>query len=224
MAITDWPKDERPREKLLKRGARALSDAELLAVFLRVGLRGGTAVDLGRDLLLEAGSLRHLLDLPVERMREMRGLGGGRSALLLAALELGRRHLDSELRQGPVLSDPDAAVRLLTAELRGEPGEVFVVLFLDNKHRVRAMERMFRGTVDSAAIYPREVVRRAIEHKASSVIIAHNHPSGVAEPSRADREATECLRRSLKLVDVRMLDHLVIGDGQWESFSRRGWI
>lgn len=224
MAITDWPKDERPREKLLQRGARALSDAELLAVFLRVGLRGGTAVDLGRDLLLQAGGLRQLLDLPVERMRELRGLGGGRSAMLLAALELGRRHLDAELKRGPVLSDPDAVVRLLTAELRSEPGEVFVVLFLDNKHRVRAMERMFRGTVDSAAIYPREVVRRAIEHKASSVIIAHNHPSGVAEPSRADREATDSLRRSLKLVDVRMLDHLVIGDGQWESFSRRGWI
>lgn len=224
MAITDWPEAERPREKLLERGARALSDAELLAVFLRMGLRGGTAVDLGRDLLLQAGSLRALLDMPAERLRRLRGLGGSRSAMLLAALELGRRHLDAELRHGPVLNDPAAAVRLLTAELRGEPGEVFLVLFLDNKHRVRAMERMFRGTVDSAAVYPREVVRRAIEHNASSVIIAHNHPSGVAEPSHADREATDSLCRSLKLVDVRMLDHLVIGDGEWESFSRRGWI
>lgn len=224
MAITDWPEQERPREKLLKRGAGALSDAELLAVMLRTGLRGGTAVDLGRDLLVQAGGLRQLLDMAPERLRRLHGLGGGRSAMLLAALEIGKRHLGETLNAGPVVGDPESVARLLTAELRGERGEVFLVLFLDNKNRVRAMERMFQGTVDSAAVYPREVVRRALEHNAAGVIVAHNHPSGIAEPSDADRQLTENLRRSLKLVDVRVLDHLIIGDGQWESFSRRGWI
>lgn len=224
MAITDWPEQERPREKLLARGAGALSDAELLAVLLRTGLRGGTAVDLGRDLLVQTGGLRQLLDMPAERLCRLRGLGGGRSTMLLAALELGKRHLAQSLEYGPALNDPDAVARLLTAELRGEPGEVFLVLFLDSKNRVRAMERMFRGTVDSAAVHPREVVRRALEHNAASVIVAHNHPSGVAEPSPADRALTETLRHSLELVDVRVLDHLVIGDGEWESFRRRGWM
>ena len=224
MAISDWPKEERPREKLLARGASALSDAELMAVFLRVGLRGGTAVDLGRDLLNQAGGLRQLLEMSPQRMKRMRGLGGSRSAMLIAALELGRRFLAEELSRGPLLQDPDAAGRLLMAELRGETSEVFLVLFLDNKHRVRAMEKMFKGTVDSAPVYPREVVRRAIDHNASSVIIAHNHPSGVAEPSQADRDVTDQLRRALKLVDVSVLDHLVIGDGGWESFMRRGWM
>lgn len=224
MAITDWPEAERPREKLLARGAPALSDAELLAIFLRVGLRGGTAVDLGRSLLLQSGGLRQLLELPPERMKALRGLGGSRSAMLLAALEVGRRFLAAEIQRGPLLQDPDATGRLLMAELRGEPSEVFLVLFLDNKHRVRAMEKMFRGTVDTTPVYPREVVRRAIEHNASSVIVAHNHPSGVAEPSQADREVTELLCRALKLVDVQVLDHLVIGDGGWESFVRRGWM
>ena len=224
MAITDWPELERPREKLLKRGTGALSDAELLAVLLRTGLRGGTAVDLGRDLLLEAGSLRRLLDMPAERLRRLRGLGGSRSAMLLAALELGKRHLDETLTCGPLVEDPEAVVRLLTAELRSEPGEVFLVVFLDNKNRVLATEKMFHGTVDSAAVYPREVVRRALEHNAANIIIAHNHPSGIAEPSQADRDLTDNLRRSLKLIDVRIIDHLVIGDGQWTSFSRRGWM
>lgn len=224
MAISDWPKEERPREKLLARGAGALSDAELMAVFLRVGLRGGTAVDLGRDLLNQTGGLRQLLEMPPERMKRLRGLGGSRSAMLIAALELGRRFMAEELRRGPLLQDPDTAGSLLMAELRGETSEVFLVLFLDNKHRVRAMEKMFKGTVDSAPVYPREVVRRAIDHNASGVIIAHNHPSGVAEPSQADRDVTDQLCRALKLIDVDVLDHLVIGDGCWESFMRRGWM
>jgi len=184
MAISDWPKQERPREKLLGRGAGALSDAELLAIFLRTGSRGRTAVDVGRDILDRSGGLQ----------------------------------------RGFSLDNPEPAARLLTAELRGEPCEVFAVLFLDNKHRVIGFEKMFYGTVDGAAVYPREVVRRVLEYNAASVIVAHNHPSGVAEPSQADRDVTERLRRALDLIDVRILDHLVIGDGHWESFSRRGWV
>ncbi|MCQ6262581.1 DNA repair protein RadC [Alcanivorax sp. MM125-6] len=225
MAISDWPEDERPREKLLARGAAALSDAELLAIFLRTGSRGRTAVDVGRALLHRAGGLRKLLDLSPGRMKHLPGLASvGRRALLLAALELGRRYLAEELERGFSLDNPEPAARMLTAELRGEPREVFAVLFLDNKHRVIGFEKMFYGTVDGAAVYPREVVRRALEYNAASVIVAHNHPSGVAEPSQADRDVTDRLRKALDLVDVRVLDHLVIGDGHWESFSRRGWV
>lgn len=225
MAITHWPKEERPREKLLERGSGALSDAELLAIFLRSGTRGRSAVDVARDLLTHAGGLRSLLDLSPARLAKLPGMASvNRRALLLAALELGRRHLASELKRGASLDSPEPAARLLTAELRGEPSEVFAVLFLDNKHRVIGFEKMFYGTVDAAAVYPREVVRRALEYNAASVIVAHNHPSGVAEPSQADREITQQLCRALALVDVRVLDHLVIGDGEWESLSRRGWM
>lgn len=224
MAITDWPEEERPREKLLARGAQALSDAELLAILLRVGLRGGTAVDLGRELIGQSGGLRQLLEMPPERLKTLRGLGGGRSAMLLASLELGRRFLDQEIRRGEPLRDVEAVGRWLTAELRGESREVFLVLFLDNKLRVRAVEKLFKGTVNVAPVYPREVVRRAMDHNACSVILAHNHPSGVAEPSEADREVTVRLSEALRLVDVQVLDHLVIGEGGWESFARRGWM
>jgi len=225
MAISDWPKDERPREKLLEKGAASLSDAELLAIFLRSGSRGRTAVDVGRDMLKRTGSLRGLLDLPPARLAQLPGMSSvNRRALVLGALELGKRYLATELKRGFSLDNPEPAARLLTAELRGEPREVFAVLFLDNKHRVIGFEKMFYGTVDGAAVYPREVVRRALEFNAASVIVGHNHPSGVAEPSQADRDVTDRLRRALELVDVRVLDHLVIGDGHWESFSRRGWV
>jgi len=224
MAISDWPKSERPREKLMERGAGALSDAELLAIFLRTGSRGRTAVDVGRDILDRSGGLRGLLDLTPKRMARLPGMADSRCAQVLAALEMGRRYLATELERGFSLDNPEPAARLLTAELRGEPCEVFAVLFLDNKHRVIGFEKMFYGTVDGAAVYPREVVRRALEYNAASVIVAHNHPSGVAEPSQADRDVTERLRRALDLIDVRILDHLVIGDGHWESFSRRGWV
>jgi len=222
VAITDWPADERPREKLLARGAGALSDAELLAIFLRTGQQGMTAVDLARRQLAGSGGLRAMLDLGPERMAHLPGMGTARRALLLAALELGRRYLAEPLERGQPLDNPDKAGQLLTAQLRGLPFEVFACLFLDNKHRLIAFEKLFQGTIDAAAVYPREVVRRAMEHNAAAVILAHNHPSGVAEPSQSDHAITRRLVEALGLVEVRVLDHLVIGDGGWVSLASRG--
>ena len=224
MAISDWPAGERPREKLLQRGAEALSDAELLAIFLRTGSRGRTAVDMGRDLLASSGGLRGLLDAPPSRLRRHSGLGDARLAQLLGALELGRRYLESGLVREHSLTRPEDAGRFLLAKLRRYPHEVFACLFLDNKHRVVAFEELFRGTIDGAAVYPREVVRRCLEHNAAALILAHNHPSGVAEPSEADRSITRRLVEALGLVDVRVLDHLVIGDDHWVSLAERGWL
>jgi DNA repair protein RadC len=224
MAITDWPTDERPREKLLARGAGVLSDAELLAIFLRTGSRGRTAVDLGRALLNSSGGLRSLLDMPLTKLRAQPGLGDARLAQLLGALELGQRYLAAEMLREHALTKPEDAGRFLMAKLRRYPHEVFACLFLDNKHRVLAFEELFRGTIDGAAVYPREVVRRSLEHNAAALILAHNHPSGVAEPSEADRSITRRLVEALGLVDIRVLDHLVIGDGNWVSLAERGWL
>ena len=224
MAITDWPTAERPREKLMGQGAAALSDAELLAIFLRTGGRGRTAVDLGRELLHASGGLRPLLELPLSRLRSLPGMGAARTAQLLGALELGRRYLAAELQREAALARPEDAGRYLTAKLRHYPQEVFACLFLDNKHRVLACEELFHGTIDGAAVYPREVVRRCLEHNAAALILAHNHPSGVAEPSEADRAITRRLVEATALVDVRVLDHLVIGDAGWVSLAERGWL
>jgi len=224
MGICEWPETERPREKLLARGAGQLSDAELLAIFLRTGRRGQNAIELGRELLKASGGLRPLMDTPPERLQQMPGLGQARLAQLLAALELGQRYLAAELNRGTGLSKPEDAGRYLLARLRGYRHEVFGCLFLDNKHRVLAFEEMFRGTIDGAAVYPREVVRRALEHNAAALILAHNHPSGVAEPSEADRAITRRLVEALGLVDIRVLDHLVIGDADWVSLAQRGWM
>lgn len=221
MSIRDWPDSERPREKLLARGATALSDAELLAVFLGCGRRGQSAVDLGRSLLAGAGGLKPLLD--TDRMRKP-ALGSVAWCRLLGALELGRRYLDAEVRSGETLTDPALSARYLKAQLSGYPYEVFACLFLDNRHRVIAFEELFRGSIDGAAVHPREVVRRCLAHNAAAVIFAHNHPSGVAEPSAADRAITLRLREALDLIDVRLLDHFVIGDGQPTSLAQRGWI
>ena len=220
MSIRDWPDNERPREKLLSRGAAALSDAELLAVFLGSGRRGQSAVDLGRALLSGSGSLKVLLDRP----RGEPGIGTVAWCRLCAALELGRRYLDAELRNGETLTDPAASARYLKSRLGSYPYEVFGCLFLDNRHRVIEFEELFRGSIDGASVHPREVVRRCIAHNAAAVILAHNHPSGVAEPSAADRAITQRLRESLELIDVRLLDHFVIGSGMPTSLAQRGWI
>ena len=222
MAITDWPSEERPREKLLARGASALSDAELLAIFLRTGQKGLTAVDLARQQLAHAGSLRAMLDTSPEAMARLPGMGTARRALLLAALELGQRYLAAPLERGNPLDNPEKAGQLLNAKLRGLPYEVFACVFLDNKHRLIALETLFHGTIDAAAVYPREVVRRAMEHNAAAVILAHNHPSGIAEPSTADHAITRRLVDALGLMDIRVLDHLIIGDGHWTSLAARG--
>jgi DNA repair protein RadC len=220
MSIRDWPDGERPREKMLAQGAAALSDAELLAVFLGSGRRGQSAVDLGRNLLTSAGGLKPLLDAP----HALPGLGRVAWCRLGAALEVGRRYLDAELRRGEALTDPAASARYLKACLSGYPYEVFGCLFLDNRHRVIAFEELFRGSIDGASVHPREVVRRCLAHNAAAVILAHNHPSGVAEPSAADRAITQRLREALELVDVRLLDHFVVGHGTPTSLAQRGWL
>jgi len=224
MAISDWPVDERPREKLLQRGVFALSDAELLAIFLRTGIKGKTAVDLARDLLREFGSLRNLLGADQQRFCNGKGLGRAKYAQLQAVLEMGRRHLRETLDRGNSLANPEQTRQFLIAQLRDLPHEVFACLFLDNRHRVIAFDELFRGTIDGASVHPRELVRRTLRHNAAAVIFAHNHPSGIAEPSIADRQLTERLKQALALIDTRVLDHFVIGDGVATSFAEQGLL
>lgn len=224
MAITDWPLAERPREKLLSLGPQSLSDAELLAIFLRTGLPGLTAVDLARRLLIDFGGLRGLLEADLPAFSRHNGLGPAKFALLQAVLEMGRRHLWERLQRGEALGNPDDTRRFLCARLRHYPHEVFACLLLDNRHRVLAFEELFRGTIDAASVYPREVVKLALARNAAAVILAHNHPSGVAEPSRADELLTRRLRDALALVDIRLLDHVVVGDGEAVSFAERGLL
>ncbi len=224
MHIRDWPRAERPREKLLSRGADALSDAELLAIFLGSGLRGRDAVQTARELLHGHGPLRALLDRDAAALAALPGLGPARACLLRAALELGQRHLAAELERGVALTDPAAAGRYFAQRLRHRPQEVFAALLLDNRHRALAFEELSSGTIDSAEVHPRELVRRALALNAAAVIVGHNHPSGNSEPSLADRAVTVRLRQALELVDVRLLDHLVIGDGPPVSLAARGWL
>ncbi len=222
--IRHWPESERPREKLLARGPAALSDAELLAVLLGSGIRGCSAVELARALIGDFGSLRELLNAERPRLRARRGIGPARYALLQAALELARRHFREALRVGPALAAPEATRSFLLAQLRDRPYEVFCCLYLDNRHRLLAFEELFRGTIDRAGVHPREVLRQTLLHNAAAVIFAHNHPSGVLEPSQADELITRRLREALGLIDVRVLDHFIIGDGTCFSFAEHGLI
>lgn len=224
MHIRDWPRHERPREKLLAHGAGSLSDAELLAIFLGSGLPGMDAVATARRLLTSHGPLRRLMEHPSGDLSRLPGLGPARACALSAALELGNRWLAADLERGEALTDPASAGRYFTRRLRGQPHEVFAALFLDTRHRALAFEELFRGTVDGAEVHAREVVRRALVHNAAAVIIGHNHPSGNPEPSAADRAVTVRLKQALSLVDVRLLDHLVIGDGLPASLAARGWV
>ena len=224
MAIRDWPVGDRPREKLLAKGAQALSEAELLAIFLRVGVKGKSALDLARQLLKRYGTLRSLLAAEQKELCALPGIGPAKYAQLQAALEMARRHLGESLERGKPLSDPAGTRAYLKARLRDFHYEVFAVLHLDNRHRVIAFEELFRGTIDGASVHPREVVRQALKHNAAAVIFAHNHPSGVAEPSDADRHLTQRLKDALALVDIRVLDHFVVGDGEVASFAERGWL
>lgn len=224
MQIRDWPTGERPREKLLARGAAALSDAELLAIFIGCGARGQSAVDVGRSLLAAAGGLRALLDRPPADLARLRGIGPARACALAAALEVGTRHLGEQLARGEALADPAQAGAYFSRKLRALPHEVFACLFLDTRHRVVAYEELFRGTIDGSEVHPREVARRCLAHNAAAVILGHNHPSGNPEPSAADRAVTARLKQALGLVEVRVLDHFVVGDGQATSLAQRGWI
>ena len=222
MVITDWPKEERPREKLLQRGVAALSDAELLAIFLRTGVPGKTAVDLARDLLNRCGSLRALLNADIKQFCEGEGLGEAKFAQLQATVEMARRHLSETMQRSSALENPQQTRDFLSARLRDYSFEVFSCLYLDNRHRVIQFEELFRGTINGASVHPREVVKKALSHNAAAVIFAHNHPSGVAEPSAADEQITKQLIDALALVDVRVLDHVVVGDGMSVSFAERG--
>ncbi|PHS22729.1 MAG: hypothetical protein COA83_11260 [Methylophaga sp.] len=224
MAIKDWPADERPREKLLQRGAHALSDAELLAIFLRTGVTGISAVDLARKLLITFGSLRALLEADQKQFCQQHGLGSAKYAQLQAVLEMSHRHLESTLARGISLNDASDTKRYLQQRLRHYNHEVFACLFLDNKHRLIAFAELFHGTIDGASVYPREVVKQALAHNASAVIFSHNHPSGIAEPSQADKHITQRLKSALELVDIRVLDHIIIGDGESLSFAEQGLL
>jgi DNA repair protein RadC len=224
MSIRNWPAAERPREKLLERGADALSDAELLALLLGAGTRGASAVELARTLLTDFGSLRELLSAQASRCLASTGIGPARYAVLQAAVELTRRHFREALRLGPALGAPETTRGFLLAQLRDKPYEVFCCLYLDSRHRLLAFEELFRGTIDRAGVHPREVLRQTLLHNAAAVIFAHNHPSGVLEPSQADELITRRLKEALALVDVRVLDHFIVGDGHCFSFSEHGLL
>jgi DNA repair protein RadC len=224
MAITDWPEGERPREKLLQRGASALSDAELLAIFLRVGVTGKSAVELARDLLAHFGSLTRLFHATQSEFAAFPGMGPAKYAQLQAVLEMARRALGEAMVQGDALSSPGAVRDYLRLQLGGLGHEVFMALFLDAQNRVLAREELFRGSLTQTSVYPREVVKRALAHNAAGIILAHNHPSGVAEPSQADRWLTDQLKAALGLVDVRVLDHFIVAGSRGLSFAERGWL
>lgn len=224
MAITDWPQEQRPRERLIQHGAQALSDAELLAVFLRVGVPGKSAVDLGRDMVGHFGSLNGLFAASLDDFSSIHGLGPAKFAQLQAVMELARRSLAEELKSGALLTSPAIVRQYLQLLLSGKEYESFTVLFLDARNRLIVAREMFRGTLTQASVYPREVVKAALECNAASLVLSHNHPSGVADPSAADRQLTETLQRALSLVDVRILDHFVVARNQVYSFAEHGLL
>ena len=224
MAITDWPLDDRPREKLLAKGAAALSDAELVAIFLRTGVRGKSAVDLARETLARFGSLTGLIGASNAAFCSGAGLGSAKYVQLQAVLEMARRALQEKLAGGVALGSPQAVRDYLRLRLQSLEHEVFVGVFLDAQNRLIAIEELFRGTLTQTSVYPREIVKRALKHNAASLIFAHNHPSGIAEPSRADEMLTQTLKQALALVDVKVLDHFVIGSGSALSFAERGLL
>jgi DNA repair protein RadC len=223
LPIREWPKLERPREKLLARGAHALSDAELLALLLGSGIPGCSAVAMARSLLRDFGGLRDLLNARLSRWRR-KGIGEARYTAVQAAVELAKRHLLEEMRIGSPLTTPQATYRYLQAQLRDRPYEVFCCIYLDTRHRLIAFEELFRGTVDCAQVHPREVLRQALLHNACSVIVAHNHPSGVLEPSPADDFITRRLKDLLTLMDVTLADHIIVGDKHCYSFAEHGLL
>jgi DNA repair protein RadC len=224
MAITDWPALERPREKLLHLGAASLSDAELLAIFLRTGTRGRSAVDLARQLLVHCGSLSALFAAKRAEMDEMPGMGDAKYSQLQAVLEMARRALAETLRASDALGSPAAVRDYLRLTLANREHEVFVAVLLDAQNRILACEELFRGTLTQTSVYPREVVKCALGHNAAAVILAHNHPSGVAEPSHADQVLTQALKQALALVDIKVLDHFIVAGGAALSFAERGLI
>jgi len=224
MSIAHWPEAERPREKLLQRGPAVLSDAELLAIFLRTGIKGCSAVDMGRQLIQRFGSLGKLLSAEPGDFARGSGLGPAKYAQFMAVKELARRLLAEDLQLGDVLDSPEAVRHYLRLAIGNQEVEVFLVLFLNAQNRLLAVEELTRGTLTETRVYPREVARRALQHNARAVIVAHNHPSGVAEPSAADRALTATLKQALQLVDINLLDHFVVTGAHAESLAERGWV
>jgi len=224
MAITDWPADERPREKLMLKGAEALSDAELLAIFLRVGVVGKSAVDLARDLLVHFGSLNAIFSANAKEIATVYGMGSSKYCQLQAIFEMSRRALAEELKQKDALKSPKQVRDYLSLKLGNAPREIFMVLFLDAQNRIQAQENLFEGTLTQASVYPREVVKRALFHNAASVIFAHNHPNGLAEASQADKQLTQALKSALALLDIRVLDHFVVAGNDTISFAEQGLL
>ncbi|GAA6139473.1 DNA repair protein RadC [Arenicella sp. 4NH20-0111] len=224
LPIKDWPQTEQPREKLLNKGPDTLSDAELLAIFLRTGIPGKSAITIARDALLEAGSLRRLLNMSPVDLCKFKGVGTAKYVQFQAGLELGRRYLKEQLEKGTRITSPDISRDYLTLQLRDKPYEAFYVMYLNSKHSVIHSEELFRGTIDSASVPIREVVKEALKFNAAALIVAHNHPSGVAEPSGADKALTETLSLALEMVGVNLLDHFVVGDGEVVSFAEMGCL
>jgi len=225
VAISDWPVGERPRERLLAQGAAALSDAELLAIFLRVGVRGKSAVDLARELIERFGTLARLFAATQDELASVSGVGPAKYVQLQAVLEMAKRSLNAELRTATVFSSPGAVRDYLRLRLAGLQHEVFFALWVDAQNRLISAEELFRGSLTQTSVYPREVVKIALAHNAAAVILAHNHPSGVAEPSRADEALTRELKQALALVDVRVLDHFIVaGTALPLSFAERGLL
>jgi DNA repair protein RadC len=224
MGITDWPEDERPRERLLKLGAASLSEAELLAIFLRTGVAGKSAVELGRDLLGRFGSLQRLFAAPLDDVAAVRGLGPAKYVQLQAVIEMARRALAEQIQDRDAMSSPQAVRDYLRLSLGARPHEVFVAMFLDAQNRLLGCEELFRGTLTQTSVYPREVVKTALRYNAAGVIFAHNHPSGVAEPSRADELLTQTLRQALCLVEIKTLDHFIVAGSKTISFAERGLL
>ncbi len=224
MSIQDWPIKERPREKLMSMGSSSLSDAELIAILLGHGCKSINAVALARGLLKTFGGIRQLCDASHKDICEQYGLGLAGFSRIQATLELGRRYLFESISRGDAFENPVLTRRFLLSKLRHQGREVFGVLFLDNAHRVIAFEELFYGTINGASVYPRVVLQRSLAHNAAAVILAHNHPSGIAEPSTADKQITDTLCKVLAIVDIRVLDHFVIGEADAVSFVERGHL
>jgi DNA repair protein RadC len=222
--IADWPAEERPRERLLKRGPSALSEAELLAIFLRTGIAGKSALDLGRDLMQHFGGLQRLFAASLEDVSAIRGFGPAKYAELQAVVEMTRRSLCEQIGERDAMSSPRTVRDFLTLTLGCRPHEVFVALFLDAQNRLLGSEELFRGTLTQTSVYPREVVKTALHYNAAAVIFAHNHPSGVAEPSRADELLTQTLKQALSLVEIKTLDHFIVAGSKTISFAERGLL
>jgi len=224
MAISDWPVNERPREKLLNHGASSLSDAELLAIFLRVGIRGKTALDLARDLINHYGTLKSLLMSSEDDFCTFPGMGPAKYVQLQASLEMSKRYFHNEMCESDIINSPEASKQFLRSALAGKQYEVFACLYLDTQHKILGFEELFRGTLDSASVYPREVVQSVLKKGAAAVILCHNHPSGSTTASHADIQLTERLKKALELIDVRVLDHMIVADHKVMSFAEQGLL